>query len=49
MAEAAWIADRRELARIEQGERMVSDLEVIALARALECSVCWLLTGEKVG
>jgi transcriptional regulator with XRE-family HTH domain len=46
IADTAWIADRRELARIEQGERMVSDLELTALAQALECDACWLLVGE---
>jgi transcriptional regulator with XRE-family HTH domain len=40
-----WIPDRREIFRIEDGQRIVSDLEILALANALECSSCWLLTG----
>lgn len=43
----AWVADRRDIYRIENGNRIVSDLEVIALALALKCEVCWLMLGEK--
>lgn len=42
----AWIADRRDIFRIEDGRRIVSDLELFALAGALDCDVCWLLRGE---
>ena len=43
--DGAWIADRRDIFRIEDGRRSVHDLEVIALAQALECTACWLLSG----
>lgn len=42
-----WIPDRKEIFRIEDGQRIVSDLETLALAEALECSPCWLLTGDS--
>jgi len=41
-----WIPDRRDIFRIEDGQRIVSDLEILALAEALDCSPCWLLVGE---
>jgi transcriptional regulator with XRE-family HTH domain len=41
-----WVADRRDIFRIEDARRIVSDLELLALARALECSPAWLLVGE---
>jgi transcriptional regulator with XRE-family HTH domain len=37
VTDGAWIADRRDIWRIEQGLRIVSDLELIALAKALDC------------
>ena len=40
-----WNADRMEVYRIEVGSRIVSDLEILALARALECAAEWLLSG----
>ena len=33
----AWIADRRDVYRIEDGRRSVHDVEVLALAKALDC------------
>ncbi len=45
VTDGAWIADRQEVFRIEAGGRIVSDVELLALAKALECSPCWLLTG----
>lgn len=41
-----WIPDRREIYRIEDGRRIVSDLEILVLANVLGCSACWLLIGE---
>jgi transcriptional regulator with XRE-family HTH domain len=41
-----WVPDRLDVLRIESGRRQVTDLEIIALAQALECSPCWLLIGE---
>jgi hypothetical protein len=46
VTEGQWSADRQEIVRIELGGRIVSDVEILALAKALECSPCWLLTGE---
>ena len=42
-----WIADRRDIFRIEDGRRSVHDVEVVALALALQCDATWLLTGER--
>jgi transcriptional regulator with XRE-family HTH domain len=44
--DGAWNADRMEVYRIETGTRLVSDLEVLALAEALECSPVWLLLAQ---
>lgn len=39
--------DRISISRIESGDRFVSDYEVVALARALEVSLDWLLLGKS--
>jgi len=44
-----WNPAWQDLSRIENGARMVSDLEVLALAQALECDACWLLSGTSDG
>ena len=41
--EGVWNPEWRDMVRIEGGTRKVSDLELVAIARALECSVSWLL------
>lgn len=41
-----WIANRKEIVHLEAGTRIVSDLELLALAQALDCSAGWLLSGE---
>lgn len=46
-SEGRWVPDRREIYKMESGTRSVRDLEVLALARALLVSPCWLLTGEE--
>ena len=38
--------DRATVARIEAGDRVVSDLELVALANALDVDVGWLLFGD---
>ena len=38
-----WNPEWRDIVRIEGGTRKVSDLELLALARALECTAAWLL------
>ena len=40
--------DQSGLSKIENGQRPVSDIEVVALAKALKISVSWLL-GETEG
>jgi len=37
--------DQSGLSKIENGQRPVSDVEVVALAKALKVSVAWLLEG----
>ncbi len=41
-----WNPDFREMSRLENGGRMVSDLEIICLAKVLDCSPCYLLMGS---
>ena len=41
-----WIASEDEIYKIQAGKRMVSELEVKALARVLGCSILWLM-GEE--
>ena len=41
-----WNPAWQDMSRIENGFRTVTDLEVTALAEALECSPCWLLVGD---
>ena len=42
----AWVADRRDIYRIEKSRRTVTDLELLALGLALDCDVSWLLLGD---
>ena len=42
-----WNPSMQEILHIENGTRIVSDVEVVALARALECEACWLLLGNR--
>lgn len=39
--------DRATVARIEAGDRIVSDVELVALAAALDVTVHWLLFGDE--
>lgn len=41
----AWVADRRDIYRIENARRTVTDLELIALSMTLGCDALWLLFG----
>ncbi len=43
----AWNPAWQDISRIEHGTRLVCDLEILALAQALDCSPCWLLTGKE--
>ncbi len=47
--EGEWNPGWQDLSRIENGARLVSDLELMALAGALECDACWLLRGDDEG
>ncbi len=40
-----WSPGWQDLSRIENGGRIVSDVEVLAIAQALDCDPCWLLVG----
>lgn len=42
-----WNPGWQDISRIENGARIVSDLEVFALAAALEQKPAWLLTGQE--
>ena len=42
-----WNPTWRDVQRIERGQRIVSDIELLIIARALDCSACWLLTGQE--
>lgn len=42
-----WNPAWQDISRIENGARLITDLELIALAQALDCSPCWLLTGQE--
>jgi hypothetical protein len=41
-----WNPEWRDIVRLESGTRLVSDLEMLALASALECDACWLFLGR---
>lgn len=43
----AWNPAWQDISRIENQARLVTDLEILALAQALECSPCLLLIGEN--
>ena len=43
-----WIPDRMEIYRIELGTRTVTDLELLALAEALDSDPVWLLLGKRI-
>lgn len=47
LMDRSWIADDQEISKIENGKRSTTDLEIIALALALECRACWLLLGDE--
>lgn len=41
-----WNPAWQDISRIENGSRIVSDIEIVILASALECAPAWLLTGK---
>ena len=42
------VIDQSGVSKIENGQRPVSDVEVVALAKALKVSAAWLLEGVDV-
>jgi transcriptional regulator with XRE-family HTH domain len=44
VTDGGWNPTPQEVLRIENGTRIVTDTEVFALAQALECDPCRLLT-----
>lgn len=44
--DAQWNPEFPEIRRLEAGQRIISDLELLALGRALNCEPEWLLTGK---
>ena len=40
-----WNPGWQDISRIENGARLVTDLEVVALASVLDCGAGWLLIG----
>lgn len=42
-----WTPVRQDIYKIENGTRLVSDLEMVALAAAAECEVNWLVFGDR--
>lgn len=44
--DGAWLVDRQDILRIENGGRLVGDLEILCLAQALETRACWLLLAD---
>ena len=43
-----WSPGWQDISRIENGARLVTDIEIKVLAGVLECSAAWLLLGEDV-
>ena len=41
------IVEQKAVSRMELGERLVADYELLALAKVLKVSIMWLLTGEE--
>lgn len=39
--------DQSGLSKLENGQRPVSDIEVVAIAKALKVSVKWLVEGDR--
>ena len=43
-----WAPRWADISRLENGVRVVTDVEVRALAETLDCSAAWLLLGEEL-
>ena len=44
---SAWNPKTQEILHLERGTRLVTDIEVLVLAKALKTSTQWLLTGKE--
>ncbi|MCI8473494.1 MAG: helix-turn-helix transcriptional regulator [Clostridiales bacterium] len=40
------ILEQKAISRIERGERLISDYELLAFSKVLKVSLSWLLTGK---
>jgi transcriptional regulator with XRE-family HTH domain len=47
VTEGRWAVSGQEVLNIERGLRTVLDVELMALAKALDCSPLWLLSGDS--
>ena len=47
-SEGGWAPRWADVSRIENGVRLVTDVELKLLARVLDCSAAWLLLGEEL-
>jgi transcriptional regulator with XRE-family HTH domain len=47
ITDGLWDPAPKELLRLEGGQRLVVDLEILVLSRAFSCSPLFLLTGEQ--
>jgi len=43
VTDQAWNPGPKDVVRIESGTRKISDLELVAIAKALGCTAAWLL------
>ncbi len=43
--DGTWSPAWQDISRIENGARTITDLEMLALARSLECDPVWLFMG----
>lgn len=41
------VIEQKAISRIECGERLISDYELLAFAKVLKVSLSWLLTGKN--
>lgn len=44
---SAWNPKSQEILHLERGTRLVTDVEVLVLAKVLKTSVQWLMTGKE--
>jgi transcriptional regulator with XRE-family HTH domain len=47
VTDGVWNPSRKDIGRCETGTRIISDIELLYLAKALECDPCWLFLGDR--